>query len=131
MRIVKEKDNPAQIHELKFHGAKAIANITAYKSTGTRINNNPMVKLNYTFKTRRGESISGSDKIIVNELETGMVSRIKGREVIYLPNNPQVNKLSDALNGGMLSGCTKYIFLFLVFVFSCVVMGTFIGSTFF
>ena len=129
--IVKGKDSNKLAHELKFHGLKTIGNITDYKATGTRVNNNPMVKLGYTFQTNRGENISGSDKIIVNELEAGMVSSITEREVIYLPNNPQVNKLSEALGSSLLSGCSKYIFLMLAFVFSCVVMGTFIGSTFF
>ncbi|MBK8924680.1 MAG: hypothetical protein IPM74_01960 [Crocinitomicaceae bacterium] len=57
--------------ELLFKGICTPAKLLSYSDTNVTINNNPMVKFNYSYQDQHGSAHQGADKVIVNRLDIG------------------------------------------------------------
>jgi hypothetical protein len=114
--------------KLKLHGARATATITKVEETGTRINNDPMIRFHYEFKDHFGETHTGVDRMVVGIMDIGGIKNEKEREVLYLKDEPSSSRLMEAMKGNALAGCSKFIFLFIIMIYSIIILSIFFAS---
>jgi hypothetical protein len=114
--------------DLKYFGEKVMATITGYKDTNVMINNNPMVKFNYTFKDKYGTEHPGEDKLVIGKLEIGRLPEMTEKEVFYLPDMPDKSKFTENLKPQSFIGCLNGVLLFEAFVFSCILIGMYLDG---
>ena len=116
--------------ELLYQGFGVLATINSYKDTGTLVNDNPVVRFNYSFVDKTGKTITGSDKKMVGKLEVGTLSDLKKIEVMYLPDHPSVSGFLENLEAEDMSKFISFLFLTVLFVFSAVMVFSFYQSVF-
>lgn len=128
--LIESKKKKKHRYHLKYEGKWASAKVLNYEGTGTRINNNPQVKVTYEFDVN-GRIIEGTTKFVMDEVKVGTLTNMQEINVLYLPNDPAVNESEMGLKNNFLGGCVGGIFYFIAFVFSAVVFGLFIGTYFY
>lgn len=107
--------------DFKYYGLQASAHINGYAKTGTRVNDNPMVKFDFTFTTNTGETIHSSDTQLIDELAIGRIHEIKQKEVMYLADAPQKAVFADNLHESpqiQTSKILNMVFQLILFIFS-------------
>lgn len=120
----------AQNWDLLYHGLGATATVIKYWDTGTLINDNPVVGVNYTFRDKTKQLFEGSDKKIVGKLEIGTLPDLDKLEIMYLPDNPNISRLVENLENGGVFKFVNLVFYFTLFVFSVVVVVNFAQNLF-
>jgi hypothetical protein len=75
------------------HGEVAGAKIISQNPTGVSINNVPVIAYVYEFPARDGEEYMGSSK----SMPSGLVGDEAKEPVLYLPRNPRISTLADAI----------------------------------
>lgn len=96
--FLKGKNSQKQQLKLIFWGIKTTATINEVQQTGTYINQQPQVKYTLTFTDQQGKSRQLSTKEIVSIMDIGYISSVKNREVIYLPEDPNIFDFFDKIN---------------------------------
>lgn len=120
----------AQNWDLLYQGVGATATIKRYWDTGTLVNDNPVVGFEYTFRDKTKQLFEGNDKKIVGKLEIGTLPDLEKLEIMYLPNNPNISRLTENLENGTVFKFVNLLFHFTLFVFSVVVVANFIRLLF-
>ncbi|WP_228236605.1 hypothetical protein [Allomuricauda sp. M10] len=115
----------SQKWDLLYYGKGTSATIKECKDTGTKIRGGHVLHVTYVFEDERGHLFEGSDKKIVGALEKISLTEMDRLEIMYLPNNPFVSKLTENLETPDMSKFISALFLVVVFVFSAVVIGLF------
>lgn len=108
----------------KYYGLSALANITKYAKTNTRINDNPVVRFDFVFTARNGQTIHGSDTKMINEFEVGRVHEMSQTEVMYLPETPEKAIFAEKALGTSSLQIDKVlwgVFRLVLFIFSVIV----------
>lgn len=114
--------------ELQFYGKKAQATILSYKDTNMSINDNPVVQFDYTFTDHHGREHRGQDKSVVGKLEIALLPTTKEKEIIYLPENPAESLFTENLKPSSVKGCLSIVLLFEAFIFSAILLGSYIAA---
>lgn len=116
--------------DLLYMGKRASAVVRKHWETGTMVNNNPVVGFNYTFKDRTGRVFGGSDKKAVGKKEMVTLSEVESLDIMYLPKDPTVSRLTENLENESFSKFTDFVFLFVMFIFSVILVGAFCYNIF-
>ena len=100
MKKLKRSAAGGVARHFKLYCKKATAAITGLSRTGMMINDNPQVEFKFEFTTDRGLKAMGSDREIIDQLDTGKIHDVKEREILYLPEDPSqsifLEKISDS-----------------------------------
>ncbi|MEW2920612.1 hypothetical protein AB1A65_04030 [Muricauda sp. ANG21] len=128
--LLTSKRTKSQNWDLMYYGLGTMATVTSYEDTGTLINENPVVKFNYTYEDEAGNTLVGSDKKIVGKLEVIGLPDIHEIEIMYLPNNPQVSKLMVNLQKQSFQNFVNAMFMFCFFIFSVILVVSFYNDIF-
>ncbi|MEC7263061.1 MAG: hypothetical protein VXW38_04935 [Bacteroidota bacterium] len=115
----------SQKWDLLYYGKGTSATIKECKDTGTKIRGGHVLQVTYVFEDERGHIFEGSDKKMVSALERISLTEMDRLEIMYLPNNPFISKLTENLETPDMSKFINTLFLVVVFVFSAVVIGLF------
>jgi len=75
------------------NGLVADAEIQSERATGVEINNQPLMQYDYEFTTSEGRVFNGSAKA----LPSGQVGDEPAEPALYLPSNPKISTLVDAV----------------------------------
>jgi hypothetical protein len=78
---------------LLAYGEVTGARTLSQQATGTRINKQPVIKYTYEFTANDGMTYQGSS----NSLPTEQIGDEANEPILYLPSNPRVSMLVDAL----------------------------------
>ncbi|WP_292010115.1 hypothetical protein [Chryseobacterium sp.] len=89
------KLSPKDHIKLQFKGIRATAKINDASQTGTYINKQPQVKFIIEFTDRQGKLHQTSIKKIVSLMDIGQINQLKERDILYLPDNPEVFDFLD------------------------------------
>ncbi len=116
--LIASKKAKSQNWDLLYYGLGTTATVKQYEDTGTLINDNPVVKFTYMYPDQRGQIIEGSDKKVVGKLEIVGLPDIHELEIMYLPNNSHISRLTENLQKQGLSNYISKIILFSLFLFS-------------
>jgi len=110
---------------LRLYGRAARARITGMERTGVRVNNLPVVRFDYEFTTSSGAVVSGSERKTVDILEAGKIHELKEKEILYLPDQPDISAWLEHVNkpSSGPAAILKGVFYFMFFIFSCIYLG--------
>ncbi|WP_285650590.1 hypothetical protein [Allomuricauda sp. NBRC 101325] len=114
--------------DLLYHGIATKAKVTSYKDTGALINDNPIVTFTYAFKDEKGKVFEGHDKKMIEKLEIGSLSDIEKLEIMYLPNKPDISRLSENLDDHNFGRFVQLLFMVTAFIFSLTVLFMFFNT---
>ena len=115
---------------LLYYGHGAMASVREYQDTGTLINDNPVVKLSYTFLDQKGHIIEGSDTKVVGKFEMVALPDIREVEVMYLPSEPSSSRLTTNLKHHDFSRFVNLCMLSAFLVFSAILIVKFFSEIF-
>ncbi|MBO0321030.1 hypothetical protein J0X14_01885 [Muricauda sp. CAU 1633] len=104
--------------DLLYHGLGVTATVKEYKDTGTLINDNPVVRFIYTYPDQRGQIIEGSDKKVVGKLEIVGLPDMHELEIMYLPTDSHISRLTENLQKENFSVYANSLILFSLLLFS-------------
>ncbi|MCK0161239.1 hypothetical protein [Allomuricauda sp. F6463D] len=111
-----------------YYGTGATAIVSGYRKTGTFIKGNPLIQFHYTFKTHNGQIVEGNDtKIMENNQSPQDTDHL---EVMYLPNNPSVSRITENLESMGFNNILNILFMVLFFIFSAVFLFSFYQTVF-
>ncbi|WP_318310997.1 hypothetical protein [Flagellimonas crocea] len=115
---------------LLYYGVGTKAAVVNYKHAGTSIKKDPVFHFSYVFKNHWGQKIEGVDKKILEKTDTASPSEIDQLEVMYLPNEPSVSRITENLESQDFIRFLNKLFLMVVFVFSVVFILSFYQDVF-
>ena len=114
--------------DILYYGIGATAKTMGYKKTGTKINNNLVVQFQYTFVDIAGDNIYGSDKKVIHENQSP--EEIDHLQIMYLPYNPSVSRISENLETLEFNRFLNILFMIVSFIFSVVFIFSFYKTVF-
>ncbi|MDF0706921.1 hypothetical protein [Flagellimonas okinawensis] len=110
----------SQNWNLLYYGIGATATVTAQKNMGTLTKNNMVQQLSYIFKNHWGKKIEGSDKKIVEKDATDSISESDQVEIMYLPNDTSISRITENLESQEFTRFLNVVFMVVVFIFSMI-----------
>ncbi|MAU14674.1 MAG: hypothetical protein CMH46_03945 [Muricauda sp.] len=113
---------------LLYYGIGATATVSGYRSTGTFVKNNLVVQFQYTFKGQGGQLVEGGDKKVMGKGQSP--EETEQLEVMYIPNNPSVSRITDNLESMEFSRFLNLLFMISAFIFSGVFIFSFYQTVF-
>lgn len=116
--LLATKKSKSQNWDLLYYGLGVTATVKEYKDTGTLINDNPVVKFIYTYPDQKGQIIEGSDKKVVGKLEIVGLPDMHELEIMYLPNNSHISRLTENLQKPDFSVYVNRLIVFSLLLFS-------------
>lgn len=122
--------NRAENWDLLYFGSHAKATVNSFEDTGSMENDNPVVRFTYTFKDFMGLEHFGNDQKIVGRPEVGTLPEIDRVDIMYLSDSPEISRLTENLEGNDLYGFIDFLFMVVLFVFSCVILVVFYQNIF-
>lgn len=114
----------SQNWDLLYHGKGTVAQIKGQKDTGTKIQGRRIIQVNYVFTDERGQVFEGRDKTS-EDLEKVSFIENNTLEIMYLPDNPFVSRLTENLESPDISKFTNTVFHIVMFLFSSILIGLF------
>jgi len=120
----------SQKWDLLYLGKGTKAHIKGYRDTGTKINGHRVLQVDYVFTDEKGQVFEGVDKKTVDSLEMVSPTEMDSHEIIFLPDNPFISRLTENLESPDISKFINTLFLIVVFLFSVVVIGLFSHAVF-
>lgn len=114
--------------ELKLYGIKTKAKILKVEETGTKINDNPVIRFHYEYEDQFGNSYKGKDQKVVGLIQLANINEVTEKDVLYLKDTPSESRMMDSMKKTMVQGCLKLTSLFMALLFTIILMSMFVTS---
>lgn len=89
--VTGSKKTQRRENRLLLYGISTLASIDNLRNTGTYINDQPQLKIHYSFTDNRGNTINQNIRSVIPQ---SSLNKLQGEvEIIYDPNDPSDNKL--------------------------------------
>ena len=106
-------------------GIRTSANIVKYEKTGTRINDDPVIRFIYQFQDQNGNMITGKTTQIIDEMQIGQLYFLKTKKVLYLPEDSSLSNFEEILYSPKSFG---FLIPFLGLIFAGIFLCFFINT---